>query len=123
VIEGAEEAAPAPYWAIVEIFGHRRHVGIVSEAEQFGAKMLRIDVPGPQQLDLLNVAASPAIEATYFYGGASIFGITPITEARGRAELARMRAMHEPARIGLRLGYDSDDDDEGQDFGDEEEYE
>lgn len=47
-----EEKAVAPHWAIVEIFGHRRHVGIASEEERFGVKMLRIDVPGPQQHDL-----------------------------------------------------------------------
>ncbi len=32
-------------WAIVEIFGHRRHAGRAREEERFGAKMLRIDVP------------------------------------------------------------------------------
>jgi hypothetical protein len=32
-------------WAIVEIFGHRRHVGKSREEERFGAKMIRIDVP------------------------------------------------------------------------------
>ena len=96
----------APYWAIVEIFGYRRHVGVVSESEQFGAKMLRIDVPKP--LDVLN--PTPAIEATYFYGGASIFGITPITEELGQAELAHLRATAPPARLGLRDDFDDPDD-------------
>ena len=32
-------------WAIVEIFGHRRHAGRTREEERFGAKMLRIDIP------------------------------------------------------------------------------
>jgi len=95
-----EDAAPAPYWAVVEIFGHRRHVGIVCEAEQFGTKLLRIDVPG---------TVAETIEATFFYGGASIFGITPITEERGLAELARMRQMQAPARLGVRHDFDDDD--------------
>lgn len=105
-----EEKAVAPHWAIVEIFGHRRHVGIASEEERFGVKMLRIDVPGPQQHDLLNGPAA-AIEATFFYGGASIFGITPVTEERGRAELAQLRSQKPPARLGLRADYYDDDDD------------
>lgn len=32
-------------WAVVEVFGHRRHAGRTREEERFGAKMLRIDVP------------------------------------------------------------------------------
>lgn len=99
VTEEAETTA-APQWAIVEIFGHRRHVGVVSEAEQFGSKMLRIDVPGTEP---------GSIEATFFYGGASIFGLTPITEARGQAELARIRGTAAPARLGLRPDFDDPD--------------
>jgi hypothetical protein len=76
-----KDTAPAPYWARVEVFGHRRHVGIVSEVEQFGSKTLRIDVPG----------ANGEAEVTFVYGGASIFSIVPLTEERGKAELARMR--------------------------------
>ncbi|HUC70410.1 MAG TPA: hypothetical protein VMS01_04380 [Stellaceae bacterium] len=106
--EGEEAGRGAPYWAVIEIFGHRRHVGVISEAEQFGVKMLRIDVPGPAQQDLL--APQPAIKATYFYGGASVFGITPITEERGRAELARMCDVAAPARLGVRLDFDDDFD-------------
>lgn len=32
-------------YAIVEIFGHRRHAGRIQEVDRFGSKMLRIDVP------------------------------------------------------------------------------
>lgn len=102
-IEEAQEASAPQQWAIVEIFGHRRHVGIVSEAEQYGSKMLRIDVP---------TADGGAIEATFFYGGTSIFGLTPITEERGRAELKSMRRP-EPARLGLYRDPDMDDDGDG----------
>jgi hypothetical protein len=98
---GAETVLAAPQWAIVEIFGHRRHVGIVSQAEQYGTTMLRIDVPGQ--------AGVP--EATFFYGGASIFGLTPITEERGKAELARISAALVTARLGVRHDLDNDDPD------------
>lgn len=70
---------PAEEWARVEVFGHRSHVGRVSEVERFGAKMLRIDVP----------TIDPAIFETHFYGGGSIFSMTPTTEEAARAWVAR----------------------------------
>lgn len=56
-------------WAIVEIFGHRRHAGRAREEERFGAKMLRIDVP---------VKGDPVANGweTHRYGGGSIFSYT-----------------------------------------------
>lgn len=65
-------------WAIVELMGHRRLAGQVSQAEQYGVAMLRLDIPA--------VDEQPA--ATQFYGGTSIYCITPTTEeiARGIAE-------------------------------------
>lgn len=56
-------------WAMVEIFGHRRHAGRTREEERFGAKMLRIDVP---------VRGDPAANGweTHWYGGSSIFSYT-----------------------------------------------
>jgi hypothetical protein len=65
-----ETPPPEPFWAKVEIFGHRKHYGRVSEVEQFGTKMLRVDVP----LD------ADGKFATFTYGGGSIFGIAPLTE-------------------------------------------
>ncbi|BEV44709.1 hypothetical protein [Afipia carboxidovorans] len=60
------DETPKFEWAIVEIFGHRRHAGRTIEEERFGAKMLRIDVPvkgNPEQFGW----------QTFYYGGASIF--------------------------------------------------
>lgn len=60
-------------WAIVEIFGHRRHAGRIREEERFGAKMLRIDVP---------VKGDPEKNGweTHWYGGSSIFSLTVTDE-------------------------------------------
>lgn len=60
-------------WAAVEIFGHTRHAGRIREIEQFGLKMMRIDVP---------VDGDPIGKGwqTRFYGGASIFSITLCTQ-------------------------------------------
>lgn len=53
-------------WAVVEIFGHRKHAGRTREEERFGAKMLRIDIP---------TKGDPAAHGwtTLYYGGSSIF--------------------------------------------------
>lgn len=65
---------PVSEWARVEIFGHRIHFGRVTEADRFGAKMLRLDQP----------TADPEVFETLFYGGSSIFSLTPLTEAECR---------------------------------------
>lgn len=56
-------------WAIVEIFGHRRHFGRAREEERFGSKMLRIDVPKE---------GDPTKNGweTHWYGGSAIFSFT-----------------------------------------------
>lgn len=65
----AEPEADGWEWAIVEIFGHRRHAGRAREEERFGAKMVRIDVP----------IKGDGWE-THWYGGASIFSYTLTNE-------------------------------------------
>lgn len=74
-------AAPPDDWALVEIFGHRQHYGRVSEVERFGAKMLRVDVP----------ADDPDEFETHYYGGSSIFSMTPCSEGVARAYNERYR--------------------------------
>ena len=60
-------------WAIVEIFGHRKHAGRAREEERFGAKMLRVDVP---------VDGDPEKGwTTHYYGGSAIFSFTLTDEA------------------------------------------
>lgn len=69
-----EQAGNGWEWAIVEIFGHRRHAGRIREEDRFGAKLLRIDVPNkgtPAELGW----------TTHYYGGSSIFSLTPTDEA------------------------------------------
>lgn len=61
-------------WAIVEVFGHRKHAGRTREEERFGAKLLRIDIPTKGD------AAANGWETVY-YGGASIFSFSLSDEA------------------------------------------
>jgi hypothetical protein len=62
-------------WCILELMGHRRLGGFVSDAELAGGAFVRIDIP-----------CDPP--ATQFYAPAAVYCITPTTEAIAR-ELAR----------------------------------
>lgn len=64
-----ENTPPFSGWAIVEIMGHRRLVGYVSEQIIAGTPMLRIDVAQPD-----------GSKVTQLYGMQSIYCLTPTTE-------------------------------------------
>lgn len=68
-------------WALVELFGHQKIVGKVTEATMAGGAFLRVDVPA------LNGAAS----FTRFYGPGAIYSINPITEDVARGLMERYR--------------------------------
>lgn len=91
-----EAAAPEQSWewAIVEVFGHRRHVGRAQEVEKFGAKMLRIDVPK------LGPGEGEVAWSTHLYGGSSIFSYTTTDEKTVMNYAERVRAA--PAAIPYR---------------------
>lgn len=70
-------------WAILELMGHRRLGGRVSEQVIAGAAFLRIDIPGPEP------GAVASVIATQFYSAAAIYAITPTTEEVARAVASR----------------------------------
>lgn len=72
-------------WAILEILGHRRPGGRVSEATIAGASFLRIDVP--------EADGQPAM--TQYYAPSSVYALTPTTEDIAR----RAAALFRPAPI------------------------
>lgn len=66
------------HWAILELMGHRRLAGKVTEAQVGGATMLRIDIP-----------AKDSFRTTQFYSPSAVYCITPTSEAIAR-EVAQM---------------------------------
>lgn len=57
-------------WAVLELMGHRKLAGKVTEATIGGAGMIRLDIPdGPTQ----------------FYSPASVYCLTPVAEETARA--------------------------------------
>lgn len=72
-------------WAIVELMGHQRMAGWVTEATIAGGSFIRIDVP--------DTAARPAY--TRYIGPPAIFAINPTTEQIARA----MAERYNPAPV------------------------
>ena len=68
-------------WCILELMGHRRLYGLVTEQELGGTNMLRVDV----------FSQDPAPIATQFYSSSAVYCITPTTEdiCRRTGERAR----------------------------------
>lgn len=98
-------------WCIVEVMGHSKYAGFVSEQKIAGARLVRVDVP--------ECEGRPAF--TKLLGVASIFAITPCTESVARAAVksffSRPFSMFElpmlPApRAEDRMDYVDDDDDD-----------
>ena len=71
-------------WAVVELMGHVKVAGLVTEEERFGVKMGRIDIP-----------MKDGGMTTQYFGGGSVYRMTPTTE-----EVARTIATNnQPAPI------------------------
>jgi hypothetical protein len=68
-------------WALVELFGHQKIVGKVSEASFAGGAFLRVDVP----------AFNGAAEFTRFFGPGAIYSINPVTEEVARGLMVNYR--------------------------------
>lgn len=58
----------AAVWAIVELMGHVRVAGRLSEEEKFGAKMGRLDIPQGDGF------------VSQYFGSGSVYRITIVTE-------------------------------------------
>jgi hypothetical protein len=64
---------PSEQWAIVELMGHVRLAGRLSEVERFGSKLGRLDIP-----------LADGGFVTKEFGGASVYAITYVDEATAR---------------------------------------
>lgn len=66
-------------WAVVEVFGHQKIAGRVTEQALAGTTFLRVDVP--------ETAGTQAY--TRIFGAGAIYGITPCTEEQARVIIER----------------------------------
>lgn len=72
-------------WAFLELLGHRRVAGHLSEEQIAGAAFIRVDVP-----------SEPPV--TQFYAPGSVYGITPTTEEMVRRFCAKAVVQAPAAR-------------------------
>lgn len=69
-------------WGMLELFGHQRLAGKLSEQTIGGCHFIRIDVPAVGELQ----------PYTRFFTQGAIYGLTPTTEAVARRLAAGLRA-------------------------------
>ena len=127
-------------WAIVEVMGHKRMAGFVSEQTVAGTAFVRVDVPEFFGTGDRGEAGQHYPAFTKLLGPSSIYAITPCTEETARAfatklqeraftkyEAPRLAALPNPYKgdvlDGGTMGYDIGSADETiSNHDDDEEY-
>ena len=89
------ERQPLDTWAVVEIMGHERAAGHVTEEVFGGACMFRVDVPETEQNGRKTEAR------TEYIGVASVFRLTPCTEEAARVIARQIEYYRPPSLIDL----------------------
>jgi len=69
-------------WCVLELMGHRKLAGLVSEQEIAGHGFLRLDIHIPLE-DAVAEHVSTRV-STQFYSPSSVYAITPVTEDTAR---------------------------------------
>ena len=93
-------------WVILELMGHRRLAGYLTEQQLGGTSFLRLDV---------FVGEAKEAMATQFYSASAVYCITPTTEAIARrlaedAQPAPVTPWELQTRKALPSGSDDQDD-------------
>lgn len=110
----AQDETKFRQWAVVEIMGHRRFAGFVTEETIGGQAFVRVDVPE-------SVCSNGTLPAfTKLFGSGAIYCITPCTEETARAFAAELRATafhtYEAPRLPAPSAADDDSEDEDSEF-------
>jgi hypothetical protein len=72
----AEKNSQFEEWAMLELFGHQRLAGLVTEVQLGGASFVRVDVPEDGK--------KKGWKLTKMYNPSAIYSITPVTEETAR---------------------------------------
>lgn len=91
-----EQQQPLDTWAIVEVMGHKRFAGHVTTQEFGAAQLIRVDVPATKQDDGRETAPYSKL-----IGVASIYCITPCTEAVAHRVAKQLERWNDPIPVSL----------------------
>ncbi len=86
-------------WALVEIFGHERIVGFLTQQTIGPGVLFRVDVP-----DLLKDGQVVRPGFTRYFGLSAIYSITPITEQMVREMLPHIDGLPGPRPLSFARG-------------------
>ncbi len=91
------EEAKFDQWALVELFGHARIAGRVTEQQIGGASFIRVDVPEieirARQQDVRKKVKVDRREGfTRFFGASAIYSISPCSEEVARLAATQIQA-------------------------------
>lgn len=78
-------------WAVVELFGHQRIAGRVTEATIGGCSFLRVDVPATEKRQAY----------TKYFGNGAVYAMTPCDEEVGRIAAEDIERYSVPIRISV----------------------
>jgi hypothetical protein len=75
-----QKASGFDEWAVVELFGHQKIAGRVTEATLAGGAFLRVDVPDK----------AGAIQFTRYFGASAIYSLSPTSQQIAVAVAAKL---------------------------------
>jgi hypothetical protein len=116
-----EQPVPLDCWAVVEVMGHKRFAGHVTEQLFGSAALIRVDVPETEQPASQWDPDKPARTTPAYsklIGVGSIYCITPCTEEVARVAAKEIERYNNPIPVempGVRqipASVSDDDDDE-----------
>jgi hypothetical protein len=121
VSASADGRAPFDTWAVIELFGHQRIAGHVTEEVIGSATMIRVDVPA---------TGGDRPGYTKYLGNGAIYGMTPTTEEIATRAARSIERYKEPvaylppshqlaAPVAADIVHDDSDEDENV-WGDDE---
>jgi hypothetical protein len=100
-----EPSSELKSWALIELFGHQRIVGFLSQ-QTFGTGVLfRVDVP-----DLTRDGKTIRVGFTRYFGLSAIYSITPVSEDIVRELLPSIDGTPGEARALSPRSYHNDDE-------------
>lgn len=94
-------------WAIVELFGHQRIAGLVTNATVGGCSFVRVDVPKRAE-------DGEGVMYSKLYGNGAIYAINITTKEQALAAVANLHPRPYEPRVPERASlpaYDGDDED------------